>query len=542
MVAFERREVLWDSKRIECKFVRMRTRILTSSLILAAMATSRSQEVEVPQIQNVVKAPTSLTASSSDDEVRLYAGRFAARQRGRLVLELDAYMGFAKRKLDLDEVRLWGLKNLGTIAVDSAVERITDRVVAVIDKLGRHQPPAILTRAATATAAERVSTRSQRIWLDGIHEWLSPEQSHQIETEFDRREERRLMAMQQALFLSLDDELRFSPGQWEKVAPKLADVIQSLAQSRDKRQSNFAGAIQTAVQGIKEEVVRPDLDPVQMLILTKRQKGMGQEGMKPSPQTLHWIKSQPPPENLAETETLLSAFLEGCYLSGFRWYQVEVDREVAQMEWVLKLSAIQQEEFRVIGKGVIQDALESVRPRLAQWIHSATSNAGRTKFTQQLASLTAPQYPTKVVVAGSAPWKQGMATILTAEQRELWRADEDRRRVLHRMARREMMMDEVDRQVQLGSDQIEPMKSLIDEILERYEPDLEKGFRNRLWHLQLAGLRVPWVGVSVSSLQSLLSEEQCSALQKMITGNLDSQWQSIQKLHDARMASSSPQS
>lgn len=516
-------------------------RTLTSSLLLVALMSSRGQEIEVPRAQPPAKVPTRITASSSDVEVRLYATRFANRQRGDLLREMGAFVGYATRKFDLDEVHLRGLKTLADLSVDSAMEKLIDRVVAAIEKAGLKQTPAILTRAATAAASESISARSQTVWLEGIHEWLSAEQCSQIEMEFEFRQERRVAAMRQALFFYIDEELCFRPGQWEIVAPKIAPAVEALLQLRDNRQTNLASAIQRSLRELKLDAAGKGLDPHQRQLLKNIQSGEDQR-WRPSSQAIQWIKSQPPPEDGAKTEELLSVFLEGCYENRVQRHQVEVETQVAQLDRVVQLSAEQQDDFRWIGRGVIQDGLEQVRPMLARWIRTATRNAPPSTLGKRIVVLTAPSYTVKLSIKHSAPWRLGMKTILIDSQQELWEAEESRRKEVRRMAQVEMMIDEIDRQVQLDSSQIEGVKGLLIGVLERYEPDIEKALRNRLWCLQVIGLQLPWAGVDKISLEAALEEEQYLSFQKMLSGNLERQWQSIQKLHDQRIGESTPQS
>ena len=130
-------------------------------------------------------------------------------------------------------------------------------------------------------------------------------------------------------------------------------------------------------------------------------------------------------------------------------------------------------------------------------------------------------------------WRNAVADVLTASQKELWMNEMNGRKAYHDRASILMILAELDRRYHLSIDQFQKLEPLLTDVVAEYSRDFSRMFSGGGGDMPRYMI-VFLAGVPEEKSKAILSPTQFDQWKKTDNAQLANWWENIKNMHDSR--------
>jgi hypothetical protein len=211
-------------------------------------------------------------------------------------------------------------------------------------------------------------------------------------------------------------------------------------------------------------------------------------------------------------------------------------REVELVGRVVDLDEAAVSALELAAKGTAQRAAEAYRVNQGRYMRSQVQGATPDTIRERLR--TVGGYSFYMGREGPTLVEETLDSLITDEQRKQVWAYQDEVKKRQKEAILLVLLARVDQALGLSEDQSATLAVKLQEVMEKYGPDIEQNFRGwgeRVpWFLQGYYLMLPGAGLSDADLKAVLNERQMTLWDAEVTQRGGSYWAQVLEYHEQR--------
>ncbi|MEI6534745.1 MAG: hypothetical protein WCN98_05345, partial [Verrucomicrobiaceae bacterium] len=362
-----------------------------------------------------------------------------------------------------------------------------------------------------------------------LREILSEDEQKRWEVASKARQARQDKALAMMFISHMDSKVLFTAVQREKLEPLAIKVMSTVT----KNERNNIPINASYASKFNMEELKLVIDEKQLQHWKEASSFQQRQGMEDNGDTI-------------ENENAAGGVEEGedAIMSAFFSRRDKLQRSRVAKSMIMKLEDIQRvakpseesvKRLEIASRGAAEHALDFWRPNFENWVRSSMQNVTAKTLKQRLAALSTNINFGEQGAGMSEQliWRNAVADVLTASQKELWMNEMNGRKAYHDRASILMILAELDRRYHLSIDQFQKLEPLLTDVVAEYSRDFSRMFSGGGGDMPRYMI-VFLAGVPEEKSKAILSPTQFDQWKKTDNAQLANWWENIKNMHDSR--------